>query len=84
MTSKNTLDIANKMKECLEDRPGTTINAATIAYCFNGKNNITAAVSYLKKNNVIEVANNSFYNHTPNYRLSEVYLAQKKEAEICK
>ena len=73
MLSQKTKIIADAIEKDLRAKPGKTIFASLYTYAFKGRCNITAAITYLKRHKIIEIA---YYglDGTPNYRLSEQQL----------
>lgn len=71
MTTK-TKEITTAIETYLRDHPTKTISPSTFTWACKGRNNITAAITWLKRQRIIEIA---YYSSagTPCYRLHELY-----------
>lgn len=67
-----TQEIANAIESYLRKNPTKTVSASTFTWACKGRNNITAAITWLKRHNIIEIAYISCAG-TPCYRLHELY-----------
>lgn len=73
-----TKEVALAIETYLKSNPTKTISPSTFTWACKARNNITAAITWLKRNKIIEVAYISSAG-TPCYRLHEQYWLNMKK-----
>jgi len=74
-----TKEVAKAIETYLRDHPTKTISPSTFTWACKARNNITAAITWLKRNKIIEIAYISCAG-TPCYRLHELYWLREKSS----
>lgn len=72
-----TKELIVSIETYLKNNPTKTISPSTFTWACKARNNITAAITWLKRNKIIEIAYISSAG-TPCYRLHELYWHNKK------
>lgn len=72
-----TQEVATVIETYLRDNPTKTISPSTFTWSCKARNNITAAITWLKRQQIIEIAYISSAG-TPCYRLHELYWLNKE------